>query len=151
MSTKPNTINLTFLCIIFICIMMLSSCGVSDWIYELPNGYSIWEINCNDIALIKEVDKSSRTALSRYILEFCYNNSYIGIKRISIDENIPYPEVQIDKLDKSHPDYYLVDTTADFILGPYTAEEYYIQIETLEIGDMCDWIKTVPKPNGAIT
>lgn len=145
---KHRTIKLLIFGGIVFCIMMLSSCGVSDWIYDLPNGYSIWRINVNDIALIKETDESSKNALDRYILEFCYNDAFVGIKRLSIDENVSYQDVNIENLDKSNPDYYLVDTTSDFVLGPYTEEEYYIQIETLEIDDMCGWIKTVPRPKG---
>ncbi len=145
---KHRTIKLLLLSGVVLCTMMFSSCGVSDWIYDLPNDYSIWRINVNDIALIKEVDELGEKALDRYIIEFCYNDAFVGIKRLSINENIPYQDVEIEKLDKSNPDYYLVDTTADYILGPYTADEYNIQIETLEIDDMCDWIKTVPRPKG---
>ena len=36
---KHRTIKLLIFGGIVFCIMMLSSCGVSDWIYDLPNGY----------------------------------------------------------------------------------------------------------------
>ena len=82
---KHRTIKLLLLSGVVLCTMMFSSCGVSDWIYDLPNDYSIWSINVNDIALIKEVDELSENALDRYIIEFCYNDAFVGIKRLSIN------------------------------------------------------------------
>ena len=132
-------------------IIILTSCGLSDWAYDkLPNGYEIWRINSEDIELIKRKGDSTDLKIDRYILEFCYNDSYIGIKRLMIDQNIPYQNVHIEEMDKSHPAYYLVDALNDVILGPFTAEKYEDQIESLKVENMCDWIKTVPTPEGAV-
>ena len=133
-------------------VFALTSCfaGLQDWIYDkLPNGYEIWRINSQDIALVKRNGDSTNIKMERYILEFCYNDSYIGIKRLMIDEDISYQNVKIEDMDKSNPSYYLVDALNDVIMGPYTVGEYEEQIEAMEIEVMCDWIKTVPKPEGA--
>lgn len=131
--------------------LMTTSCqGLQDWSYDkLPNGYEIWHINSQDIQLIKRDGDRTDRKLNRYILEFCYNDSYIGIKRLMIDDNIPYQDVNIEEMDTSNPSYYLVDAVNDVIMGPYTVEEYANQIEALKIETMCNWIKTVPKPEGA--
>lgn len=97
----------------------------------------------------KVSDESYEIALGRYILEFCYNESFVGLKRLSIDDDIPYASVHIDEMDQSNPDYYLVDTENDLILGPMSSDEYYIQIENSGIDNMSDWIKTYPAPKGA--
>ena len=49
-------------------------------------------------------------------------------------------------MDQSNPDYYLVDTENDLILGPMSSDEYYIQIENSGIDNMSDWIKLYPAP-----
>lgn len=131
-------------------LMLAFSQAFQDWTYDkLPNGYEIWRINSEDISLIKTDGDSSDLRIDRYILEFCYNDSYIGIKRLMIDENLPYQEAHIEDMDASNPSYYLVDTVNDVVMGPYTAEEYENQIIALKIDTMCDWIKTVPMPEGA--
>lgn len=134
---------------LLIAILMLAfSQAFQDWTYDkLPNGYVIDRVNSENIRLNK--GDSSDLRIDRYILEFCYNDSYIGIKRLMIDENLPYQEAHIEDMDASNPSYYLVDTVNDVVMGPYTAEEYENQIEALKIDTMCDWIKTVPMPEGA--
>ena len=130
-----------------ICFVLTACAGLSDWDYELPNGYCVRHVNTENIALIKE---DGRYVIKRYVLEFCYSDSYIGIKRLPISDQTPYEEVlHIEEMDTSNPDYYLVDTVNDSVMGPYTADKYVQQIQALKIEDMCDWIKTVPKPEGA--
>lgn len=131
-------------------LMLAFSQAFQDWTYDkLPNGYEIVHVNSEDIELDKADGDSLDIKIDRYILEFCYNDSYIGIKRLMVDENLPYQEAHIEDMDASNPSYYLVDTVNDVVMGPYTAEEYENQIEALKIDTMCDWIKTVPMPEGA--
>lgn len=131
-------------------LMLAFSQAFQDWTYDkLPNGYEIVHVNSEDIELDKADGDSLDIKIDRYILEFCYNDSYIGIKRLMIDENLPYQEAHIEDMDASNPSYYLVDTVNDVVMGPYTAEEYENKIEALKIDTMCDWIKTVPMPEGA--
>lgn len=136
--------------LLIIIAFILTGCGLGDWNYNLPNGYAIWRINSQDIALVKlENEYSGTCVIDRYILEFCYNDTYIGIKRLMVDDSIPYQDVDIETMDHSNPSYYLVNTLEDKVMGPYTAEEYDDQIKAMGVETMCDWIKTVPKPDGA--
>ena len=151
MYIKQNGSRITRLIALLIAMLMLTSCqAFQDWTYDkLPNGYEIVRINSEDIELEKVDGDWSYIKIDRYILEFCYNDSYIGIKRLMIDENLPYREAHIEDMDASNFSYYLVDTVNDVVMGPYTAEEYENQIEALKVDAMCDWIKTVPMPEGA--
>lgn len=150
MNIKQNGNRWMQLILCIVIIFLLTSCGLGDWDYELPNGYSIWRINSQSIKLVKlENEYSAHTVVDRYVLEFCYNESYIGIKRLMIDENIPYEDVDIEAMDHSNPSYYLIDTQKDIVMGPYTEEEYETQMIAQEVETMCDWIKTVPAPKGA--
>lgn len=151
MYVKQHRSRIIWLIGFLMVMLMTTSCqGLQDWSYDkLPNGYEIWHINSQDIQLIKRDGDRTDRKLNRYILEFCYNDSYIGLKRLMIDENIPYQDVNIEEMDTSNPSYYLVDAVNDVIMGPYTVEEYADQIEALKIETMCNWIKTVPKPEGA--
>jgi len=137
---------------------LLSGCfglgGSGDWIYDkLPNGYQIWRVNCEDIKVLVVNGNDlndNEIVLDRYILEFCYNNSYIGIKRLplskpALDEEV----VDIKSMDTSNPEYYLIDAQNDTLYGPFDVDGYQDQINTLQVQGMCDWIPTVPTPAGA--
>jgi len=152
MSIKPSGNKIKFVSLMMLAIGMFMSClpGVDDWIYDkLPNGYEIWYVNSQDIEVGKRTGSKTNRIINRYVLEFCYNESYIGIKRLPVDESLSYHDVVIEELDASNPSYYLIDAENDMIHGPYTVEEYTEQLETLHIENLCDWIKTVPKPAGA--
>ena len=142
--TRLIVLLIAILIALLIAILMLASGqAFQDWTYVIVR------VNSEDIELDKADGDSLDIKIDRYILEFCYNDSYIGIKRLMIDENLPYQEAHIEDMDASNPSYYLVDTVNDVVMGPYTAEEYENQIEALKIDTMCDWIKTVPMPEGA--
>ncbi len=91
----------------------------------------------------------SGRVLGPYITEFCSNDSYIGIKRLVIDE-VSYSDVDVNEMDKSNAAYYIVDTRDGAVMGPYTAEQYAMHLEQLHVGEMSDWIQTVPTPDGAV-
>lgn len=122
--------------------------GMGDWAYDqLPNGYEIWRLNSSNIQLVK--DGGSTIILDGYILEFCDNDSYIGIKYISTDEMISQGQAGVENMDTSNPEYYLIGSQNDAVFGPFTADDYQNQLEIHQIHDMCDWIPTVPTPKGA--
>lgn len=122
--------------------------GMGDWAYDrLPNGYEIWRLNSSNIQVVKE--SGSIIILDGYVLEFCCNDSYIGIKHISTDEMISQKQADTKDLDTSNPEYYLIDAQNDAVYGPFTANDYQNQLEICQIQNMCDWIPTVPAPDGA--
>lgn len=117
-----------------------------DWQYDkLPNNYKITHININQICLSPSIN----TVLDDfYIMEFCNNDRYIGLKGIMAPQGNKDSK-PVSELDKSNPLYYLVDTEKKEIFGSFTPDEYTEKLASLEIDDMCDWIKTVPMPKGA--
>lgn len=157
MFIRPNGSNkqIYYLIIALVCFFGLSSCenvnfGVNDWKYDkLPNGYEIWRINSQDIVLGKFNDISLDRVIDRYIIEFCYNDTYICVKQLAIDEDIPYEDVDVSKLDYSNPDYYIVNTSSDTVYGPYNFSGYEQQCKDLNIVKLSKWIKTVPTPKDA--
>lgn len=127
----------------------LTSCpAVEDWSYsDLPNEYEIWHINTHDIALGKmDSEHVFRKTIDEYVTFFCYNTKYIGVQAVYIDPALPYEEIDIKAL---NPEYYLLDTAEEIVCGPYTEDEYLDQLEYIGIVDMCSWIATVPRPDGA--
>lgn len=139
-------------CILIILMMaflmaVLPSCLKDDWTYsDLPNGYEVWSFNSSDVALVKH----DRKVIDGFVLEFCFNGSYIGLKCIGseISDSIrkedirggPYP---------FDPVYYLVDADRDVIMGPYSEEEYGKLLDSLDHCDMSEWIGTRPRPEGS--
>lgn len=131
-------------------LLLRCSPGMNDWIYDkLPNGYEIWHVNSESIVLMKRTGESTDSKMGRYIMKFCYNDSYIGIQRLTFSEDTPYGQPSVKDMDTSNPDYYLVDTVNDVVMGPYTAEAYEKQVKDLGIEGLGDWIATVPRPEGA--
>lgn len=130
-------------------IITLTSCpAVEDWSYsDLPNEYEIWHINTHDIALGKmDGEHVFRKTIDEYVTSFCYNTKYIGVQAVQIDPVLPYEEINIEAL---NPKYYLLDSAEDIVYGPYTENEYLEQLERIGIVDMCGWMATVPRPDGA--
>lgn len=137
--------------LVLICVLLMCSCGLSDWTYDnLPGGYEIWRVNSNHIELIKpdEYSGGQRRRIDQYVLEFCSNETYIGAMcrpYIKVEES---KQEDFDLYD-AKISYYLVDTSTDTIYGPYTLDEYEKRIEELGIKNLSEWIKTYPKPEGA--
>lgn len=128
----------------------LTACGLGDWRYdELPDNYEIWHSNaqCMDLVKVHDDGNSGSIVIKSYVLEFCCNDSYIGIKRVPHD--FTKTDKSIDEIDKSNPEYYLIDASIEKTYGPYTFEEYKKCLEELQVGDLGKWIKTSPPPEGA--
>ena len=103
-------------------------------------------LNSRNIHVVKG---NGTVILDGYVLEFCYNESFIGIKHISTDEGYSRGQSDTKNLDTSNPDFYLIEAQNDAVYGPLTADDYQKQLQTRQIQDMCGWIPTVPTPDGA--
>ena len=90
-----------------------------------------------------------RKMVDQHITKFCSNDVYIGIERLPVDDSITNASERIEKMNNSTPEYFLVDTVNDVVMGPYTAEAYEKQVKDLGIEGLGDWIATVPRPEGA--
>lgn len=141
------------------CLVLSSCAGLSDWEYVLPNDYVVVRVNGSCIDFGKLDENGSSIEIDRYIIEFCYNESFIGLKRFPLpfnpNEN-PEREKAFFGSDPNHLEYnykesdleyYLVNAFADEIYGPYTAAEYNEKCKDLGVGEMCDWINTASNPN----
>ena len=153
--------------------LTLTSCfaGLLDWQYLLPNNYRVSRVNDDAIIFSKITQLNPQLSdlkLDRFILSFCYNDAYIGLKRIPLDEVSRGVFFEIQKYNDSDEEfclvdeddgniiygpyvaeYYLVDAFNDSIYGPYSKEEYEAKCNELNVGSMCEWINTDSKPEGA--
>ena len=139
-----------FVCfVMLLCGMVLAACvgpGRNDWQYNLPNAYCIQYINSRDI-LLKDTDarsSSSSIVIDRYVTAFCYNDRFVGLQCVDV------PQDAAEEIDRTHPDFYLVDTQDDAVYGPFTEEVYRQTLEALKASEMCEWIATVPAPENAV-
>ena len=79
---------LYLLCLVCLLTLILSSCGISDWWYDLlPNEYILSRVNSESINLYfvgEEYDEYGNeiygARLDGYIRRFCCNERYIGIQ-----------------------------------------------------------------------
>ena len=166
-----------FLIVMCFIVISLSSCGLGDWEFYLPNGYEIWRINsetiCLEVSEKYEIDgekfEKTTTVLDGYIRRFCYGERYVGIQfydylyQTEVHEetfyhNPEHAKIKIDtdkdigkQFDKFTPDFYIVDTNSKEVIGPLTDTEYYETLEKIGIIDMCEWIPTSPTPKDAHT
>ena len=124
---------------IFITCIFVSCTG--DWEYKLPNNYEIVRVNSQSIVFGKNNNSFDQT-IDRYILEFCYNENYIGLKRLPLD-HVPADEiVDIDSLDRSSMEFYLIDAMKDKQYGPYTEEQFTQKCNEIGTGNLGEWILT---------
>jgi len=152
--TRIGNKKFWLLMIVIILLISLPSCymkerfyyafGSDDWDYtSLPGNYEIWRMNSRDIILVRiESNDSTSRIIERCIVAFCYNDSFIGVKQLEINND----GTVVQSSDSAVFSYYLVDVANDLLLGPYSEEEYYSQILACNAGPMCSWISTDTPP-----
>lgn len=140
---------ITMLCIC-LCLVLCSCMAVVDWTYsKLPYDYEINHINTACIIVGKRDGYSSSDPINRYVVEFCYNSKYICIKAIDFELVEKYsPDFIIDAFDSSL-EYFVIDAETDVVYGGYNYSDFEAEISSLNINDLCEWIATVPTPEGA--
>ncbi len=149
------TRRLTFLLLTFILIsvtVMFCSCGLPDWSYDLPNGYSIWRSSFKSIDLVLADDSGDSASFvieqNKYVSYFSYNDTYVAVKYLELPEDIAPEEIEA-YIEKTQEEYCILNTkTADLTKG-LTRAEYEQMLIDLEIDDMCDWISTLVAPDGS--
>lgn len=119
--------------------------GNNDWSYSLPNNYEIWHINSEQIVCGKKTSEHSigENVGGYYVSEFCYDDKYICLQCIPT-----YGEAS-DNTTKSQTDFYIIDSSTDKEYGPFTQTEFEDKLEELNLTNLCAWIKTKPRPEGA--
>lgn len=146
--------------IIAILILFLCSCDVQlnwnpqgDWIYPIQHGYCIVRVNNVDIKLCvaKPISEGQSTYLhvvDEYIISFSYNDSFIAVKRLTIDEDATFEEIMAMDVDQAQ--YYLVNAENRMVFGPFAEQSEFDNICTeQDVGTLGEWIDTYPAPSGA--
>ena len=155
---------------VLLCIVLsLCSCigpGLGDWQYDLPNGYSIWHINSCDICLVRYYQLTDENdnpvfdengekvydntggsiAVEGHIIGFQYNERYVGVKRVNVPEDV----LDYMEIDRSNPEYCLVDTLTEDVYAMMSDEGYADALSKLGVKDMSEWLTTQPSPKDAV-
>ena len=132
--------------ILFIFSVFLYSCvGPSDWTYELPNDYKIFRLNTVDICIYN----NNSIVVEEYITCFAYNERFICARRLVLDDDKQYFHDDIMALDFDQAVYCIVDTQTNDVYDLLTKENYEYLCTELKIENLCEWINTSPKPDGA--
>ena len=132
------------------CITASFSSCVSDWLYELPNDYCIFNnaTNYNSLDKITHRNKGSCRAevvVESYVHEFSYNEQYVAVKQFD-PEKLDFENFNSN--DFSTPTYYLVDTISGNIYGPYKSQkEFETVCREFDVGNLSEWIVTSRNPN----
>ena len=115
-----------------------------DWEYDLPNGYTIWHVNSQEIVLGHyNTSNSISTVIEGIILEFCHNDDFVCVKTNNGNESAT---------SQNDPDsvcYYLINTIDETVYGPYTYQEFEDSLTAFGVNTLTDWIATKPAPDGA--
>ncbi len=122
-----------------------------DWELPLCNGYYIFRTSSRDICVVHERDNykdSFEDIIDSYITCFRYNSRYIAVRRLVVADRALLDDIQ--SVDTEAADYYLIDAETDTIYGPFTEKEDFERTcEEQNVGDLGEWIPTVPAPEGA--
>ncbi len=109
--------------------------GNRDWEVALTNDYKIQKLNGREILLVKDGwSQHSDIVISDYILAFCLNDKYIGVKCRSSGDVV----------------YFCVDCEEALLYGPYDKEAYTDFLKESNIQNLQQWISTESRPSNAI-
>lgn len=134
-SHKLSFSHCTALFLVLVQTFFLTSCaGAGDWSYtELPGCYEIWQINPDEIALVKRAGNySADNVVESYVSEIAWNDNFILVKQTS-------------NPDDSNPDmsYYIVDIESEEVHGPLSILEFNKLTDSMKISLVStDWIQT---------
>ena len=150
MNTRNNGIKigkrLLALAFVLCAVASLAACGGKDgpWTFDLPNGYQVVREESQAVVFGKSGEEFNQMIGDR-IIAFCYDDTYIGLKRVPLGS----ASAQAESYDEADVKYYLIDTVNNVQYGPYTKLEYDGQCDVLPNVDLGDWIKTAKRPKGA--
>ena len=116
--------------------------GAGDWTYrELPGSYEIFRSHAYNIVVYDADTKD--TVIPSYVTQFSYNEGFIGIQQT--------PGWQGETpIEEERTVYYLINAESKAVYGPFELETFqsFCDENSIRLGL---WIKTVPKPDGAVT
>lgn len=111
------------------------------------------EKSCMQALIVSEVSSlgpwvpsTSNGRIAPMVVQFCYNDRYVGASRIHPDE-ISYDAYVNGK--EVDVDWFLIDTLEDTVYGPFENEEEYTSFACeLGVTDLNDWVSVTQKPEG---
>ena len=129
-----------------------SACsGMGDWtVSGLPGGYEIWKINTRSVVLCLpnvEHPTSAKKIIGPYVFEIWYNDTYICAKQADVPDDLE------KAIDKSNPNYYIVDVTDGTCLGPFSEKEFDTSCQEIGIDGSLEWmdLNTLRRLNGNVS
>lgn len=129
-----------------------SACsGMGDWnVSGLPGGYEIWRINTRSVVLCLPDEESpyiAKNIIDPYVFELWYNDTYICAKQADVPDDLE------KEIDKSNPNYYIVDVTDGICRGPLNEDGFYEVCQELGIDGSLEWmdLHTLRRLNGNVS
>lgn len=131
--------------LLLICVL-LSSCGLGDGTYQLPNDYCLIRVNGHCIKLAtrewtegKSVSYYTTAVPNFFVKKVCNNFRYIGLFGIITEGDFATAE----ELESGQRMYCLVDTESGSIYGYWDTESAFAeQCKSLDVGELGEWIET---------
>lgn len=133
--------------LLLVCVL-LSSCGLGDGTYQLPNDYCLIHVNghCIKLATREWTEGESisfytyHTAVPNFFVKkVCNNSQYIGLLGIVTKSEFATAE----ELESGQRAYYLVDTESGSVYGCWDTESAFMeQCRSLDVGELGEWIET---------
>ena len=142
---KSAKMSLLFLCCIIV-LFQTACAGLSDWSYDMQNGYEIWRVNSRSIVCGKaETSYSITPVAGDYVSKFYYDSRYIYLQCVDVPEDLS------EDINTDTPMYYIIDVLTDEVFGPMTKVEFEELINSTQIdAESISWINTVPMPDDGI-
>ena len=120
----------------------------ANWIYRLPNSYRLRQVSKKEIILERPLQDAQEPVLPDCIAEFCHNDRYICLQT-----GIPRKKKKRAREEVSdvmhHAEYYIVDTEQNLTYGPFSRWNLLVECSALCVGELEDWIPTMPRPHFA--
>ncbi len=146
-----------YILILIFGVVFLSGCfgpGINDWDFSLPNNYSIWHINSNQIELVLEDSSNDASATpvleDKFVVGFLYNENYVGVKAVNqsyIDSKKSDGLKIKDIVKEEILEYYILDTFTGKIYGPYNVKQFDAELDKLGATNMSVWYNTDQNPS----
>ncbi|MBO4298462.1 MAG: DUF3997 domain-containing protein, partial [Clostridia bacterium] len=90
----------------------------------------------------KTSDYTMEKRIDAYISAFCYDERYVCVKQLE-------SRTDSASMNDGAAVFYVIDTLEDSVFGPYTDDTLATKMKELNSTLPGEWIKTVPRPQGA--
>ena len=127
------------LLVIFVAMKNNTRINNNDWAFIIHDEYQVWHINSETIVFGRMQSPNAMTHIvESYVSAFKYNSRYFVAER--------RPEGKHSE----KTEYYIVRLEDGVIYGPIELDDLEKELRNGEMGELCDWVYTVPRPEGAV-